>query len=391
MIRFLPDSWVDVLLRPLDMISPEGNIYVEVSAPDARLAAALLLALGVAASSAARKHPQARPPFLLGLLTLAAMVPWLITTGNGRYFIPFLLLLGPLCVGLIRLLPLSASMKLSVAVLLLLVQGVLVFESSPWGAWSLMSWRKAPYFEMAQPTADARSYVTLSPISYSLIAPQFPKESRWMNISAPLMGEREREYARQWLAKAQSLHLVAVAYPSQMTEENQPSAAVFEVFNTLVSPRGLAVVEGTRCEYLPSPGMGALVSRDKPVQSPQVLNRFGFWLCPVRYDPDAAIALREGAVQDGGVDATFEAIEKMCPRFFPPGEARTQRIPGGGATRHYSSSDTRVYVLEDGEVLYKFWRSLNPVSVGQSEAVVAGRAQLDCTKIRAPTWRSGGP
>jgi hypothetical protein len=50
-----------------------------------------------------------------------------------------------------------------------------------------------------------------------------------------------------------------------------------------------------------------------------------------------------------------------------------------------------VYVMEDGEVLYKFWRSLNPVTIGSRAEVLAGQAHVDCTKIRAPTWRGGGP
>ena len=55
--------------------------------------------------------------------------------------------------------------------------------------------------------------------------------------------------------------------------------------------------------------------------------------------------------------------------------------------RHYSGSDTRVYVMENGEIAYKFWRSLNPVTIGSREDVLAGRAVVDCTKIRSPTWR----
>lgn len=52
----------------------------------------------------------------------------------------------------------------------------------------------------------------------------------------------------------------------------------------------------------------------------------------------------------------------------------------GGTVRHYTDSDARVYMLNDGKVLYKYWRALNPVLIGK--AIVA------CDKIRG---RSGLP
>ena len=385
MIRFTPDSWWDAVMRPLDMVSPEGNIYVEVPAPDLRLAAAMLLALAVLLCWR-RVRPDRRPAMRLLLLTLLAMVPWLVTTGNGRYFSAFLLLLGPLCVGLARLLPISRSMKFATLGLLLALQGLLVLDTSPWGSWSLLYWGDTTYFPLATPPAQPRSYVTLTPISYSLIAPQFPAQSRWMNLSAPVVGA-EREYSRKWLAGAQSLYLVAPSIASQTDADGQPSAAVLGVFQRLIEPRGLSIAQGTRCEFLPSGGLVAMAVRQGAHKGAQDLPRLGFWLCPIRFDPGYTAKARP---RDVALDAVFEAVEKLCPRFFPPGEAQTQLMEGG-ASRHYGNADTRVVVLDDGEVLYKFWRSLNPVRIGSRADVLAGRAHVDCTKIRAPMWRDGGP
>lgn len=387
MIRFMPDTWVDVVMRPLDMVSPEANIYVEVSAPDLRLAAALLLAVAVLVL--ARRHQGRRPALTLLALVLLAMVPWLATTGNGRYFTPFLLLLGPLCIGLIRLLPFSGSVKISTAVVLLALQAFLVHETSPWGAWALASWRGSPYFEISGVPQEPRSYVTLTPISYSLIAPQFPPGSRWMNLSAPVVGPREKAYSRNWLAKARSLYLVAPSLPGQMDDTAQPSAAVVKVFDQIIGDRGLSVERGARCDFLPSTGVARVSMREHVEDDPQAASRYGFWLCPLHYDAQAALqpATR---TRDPAVEATFAAVEAMCPRFFPHGEAETQRLDDG-STRHYSESDTRVYVMDDGEVLYKFWRSINPVTIGRRADVLAGNVHLDCSKIRAPIWRSGGP
>jgi hypothetical protein len=389
MIRFMPDTWVDVLMRPLDMISPEANLYVEVAAPDIRLAAAILLGVIVLACWR-RAGPQRRPVLQVLALTILAMVPWLATTGNGRYFIPFLLVLGPLCIGLVRLLPLTRSMQFGVVGLLLLVQGVLIVTSAPLGTWALSYWRDGPYFPVSSIPAQPRSYVTLTPISYSLIAPLFPEQSRWMSASAPVSGPREREYERQWLAQARSLYLLAPSYPSQVLRDGQPSALVLRVFNKLIAPRGLSIPAGARCEFLRSAGFAGMAFRFATRTPPEEqARRFGFWVCPLNYAPES-VAPPAAAVRDVEMDPVFEAVERLCPRFFPAGEAKTERVEGG-ATRSYMDSDTRVYVLDDGEVLYKFWRSLNPVTIGQRADVLAGRVQLDCSKIRAPTWRSGGP
>jgi hypothetical protein len=386
MIRFLPDSWWDVVMRPLDMISPEANMYVEVAAPDLRLAAAFVLGIALLACGR-RVRADRRPALTLFGFTLLAMVPWLATTGNGRYFTPFLMLLGPLCVGLVRLLPLSRSMGFATVAMLLLGQGFLITQSAPWGTWAHLYWREAPYFQVDTPPREPRSYVILTPISYSLIAPQFPQESRWMNASAPIPGARERERGRKWLMAARSLTLVAPSMPSHTTDDGQPTEGVIRVFNQLIRSRGLSVVPGARCELLHSRG---LVTMERRNAGDADSARIGFWLCPLRFDPAAYFA--EPAQPAGGkqpIDEVFDGVEKLCPRFFPPGEARTEYI-GGGAMRHYSESDTRVYVMDDGEVLYKFWRSLNAVTIGTRQDVLAGKVHVDCTRIRAPIWRNGG-
>lgn len=104
----------------------------------------------------------------------------------------------------------------------------------------------------------------------------------------------------------------------------------------------------------------------------------------MRYNPAAAMT---PPAPDPAIEAVFLAVEQACPRFFPRGEAQTTRGEGG-ATRHYANSDTRINVLDDGKVQYKFWRSLNPVTLGSRADVLAGRVRIDCTKIRAGTWRT---
>ena len=106
MIRFLPDSWRDAVLRPFAMAAPDGGVYVEIMAPDFRFAFILLLipVLTLLVFLRPWRNPPFKPVVILLTTTAMAFVPWMLTTGNGRYFIPFLLVAGPLCLGLVYLL-----------------------------------------------------------------------------------------------------------------------------------------------------------------------------------------------------------------------------------------------------------------------------------------------
>ena len=386
MIRFQPDDWVDVVMRPFDMVSPQGNMYVEIVAPDIRLAATVVL--GLAALFAWRRVRAPRGPvFTLLALVIVAMVPWLSTTGNGRYFLPFLVLLGPLSIGLVRLLPATGQFRLTLAGLLLAVQCFLLAQATPWDSWSFAPWRAAPYFALETPLpATEATYVTLSTISYSLIAPQFPPQVGWVNLAVGFSRERETAALRQMLTGSRPLILVAPSIPSQTLGDGQPTSAVREAFAGLMVDYGLSVAPDTRCTLLRSRGLAAVTLRADPTDAEATM--IGFWMCPLRHDP-AAVKPR-AAPERKRVDAVFEAVERLCPRFFPPGQAGTLRIVDG-YLRQYLNADTKLYIFDSGQVFYKFWRSVNPEMIGTQAQVLAGQVRIDCTRIRAPNWRKGGP
>lgn len=382
-IRFIPDNWIDVVMRPLDMASPEANTYLEIAAPDVRLALVVLLACTVLMLWRRRSGSAAPVMWLLGLLLVSTGV-WLYTTGNGRYFVAWLVLLGPLCAGLVRLLPFQAGAKLLLAGLIVAAQGFVLTQDPPWDSWTYTEWTKPPYFQIDTPPADPATYVTIASISYSLLIPQFPPESSWISLAGSI-DPNQAHHVEQLLTSSRPVRLLAPAVPGQFEPSGAPKPAAAEALRTLLRPHGLFLDEPEKCQLLHSGGLVSLGARQGMNVTPEVERRFGFWICPVAYRPSAAPP-SSGA--DAKTIAVFEAIERMCPRFFPP-SGDPNRIEGGWVKRY--ESDTRVYVADDGTAAYKFWRSINQVIIGSSKQILAGEVSIDCSKIRAPNWRRGGP
>jgi hypothetical protein len=382
-IRFTPDNWLDVLMRPLDMIAPEANTYVEIAAPETRLAAAVLLA-GLVLVLWRRRAAQGKPTLWLLALLAVSTAPWLATTGNGRYFIVWLVLLGPLCMGLIRLLPMKGERKLLLGGGLIAAQLFVLTQNPPWESWAWLRWTDPPYFQLDPPPAEPATYVTIANISYSLIAPQFPPQSRWVALGGGV-AERDQPAVDKLLATSVRLTLIAPALPSQTLADGQPAEAAADALGKLLRPHGLSIRPGAQCRLLASDGMARIGERQGSHAVDRSVKKWGFWLCPLEYRGRPETAPIDG---DPAVNAVFEAVEQQCPRFFPAG-AVPMKINGGWLKNY--DSDTKLYVLDEGPVYYKFWRSLNAVEVGTRQSVVEGKASIDCAKIRAPNWRHGGP
>jgi hypothetical protein len=382
MIRFLPDDWLDVVMRPFDMVAPEANSYVEIAAPDVRLAAAVLLA-GAVLLLWRRRAGDARPVMRLLALLLVSIGVWLATTGNGRYFIAWLVLLGPLSVGLVRLLPMTAAKRLLLGATLVAAQVFVLTQNPPWGSWSWTTWTDSPYFQVDAPSEPA-TYVTIASISYSLVALQFPTQSRWISLASGV-SPRDAPFVHQLLASSQRLRLLAPAIPGQILPDGKPSAGTIEALGRLLRPQGL-LLQPAGCELLRSKGLAGVALRRGAVVNTDKDNQFGFWACALNYRPDAAPTTPDDG--DPAVVPVFDAVERMCPRFFPAGGV-PMKINGGWVKRY--DSDTKLYLLDDGTALYKFWRSVNPTVIGKREQILAGHVEVDCSKIRAPNWRRGGP
>ncbi len=403
MIRLMADTWLEALLRPLAMAAPNGWVYTEIIAPDFRFVFALVLAVVafVAVAASKRKHESRRPVFVLLALTFLSFVPWMVTTGNGRYFMPYLILIGPLCLGLISILSCTRGMKASVALLILGLQGFALYQNNPWkpfDSWQNMSWTDAPYFSIdIDPLAidPNATYVTLSNMSLALVAPQFPASSHWVNLStfngADISREsRIYEPVRKLFQSSRSLKLFQRSAPREMVPgSDQPNQNAIGAINTYLKPHRLALKEPTDCRLVPSKSLilsTFLETDESALEKERIKSKAGFWICPLQYPVTSAPVAK---LTDGALIAkqVFEKMELLCPRFFAPGQELVGNH-GAGHARGYASSDSSLILTPDGELYVKYARALNPQRISTADELLNPAYSIDCTKFKG---RSGLP
>lgn len=401
-MRFQPESLHEMVLRPLAMVAPNANVYVELMAPDFRFVFVLGLLMLLAAMSALplRRRADAdqpatwvrtRPIALLLVFLVVAFVAWLMTTGNGRYFVIGLLIVGPLCVGLSNLLPVTRELRLTLALLMVLIQGFAVYQSAPFRAWALTGWKEAPYFHVEVPPqwrAEPATYVTMSAISYSLVAPLFHPESRWMSLhNAPVPNSAGLDATRTeiFLSKAQPgrLMLLVPVVPGMLTPDKLPRTEVYVAIDQQLARYRLRFAHPNSCTFLASQGLAGIGLGEK---SEAERARTGFWLCQLARTEERGKAAPGN--YPGKHDGIFKMLEAQCPRVFPAGGDGASVALSNGEMRSYLQAEMKAYVYDNGEVYYKYYRALNPVLVGTAADLTAGRTRLDCSTIRG---RSGLP
>lgn len=390
MIRFQPDTVPQALMRFFNMAAPDANVYIEIAAPDIRFAAVLLLA-AVALLFWRRLGSGRQATMAMLLLLLASSAIWVRTTGNGRYFMALLVAVGPVAVGLICLLPVTRVFKATLALLLLGGQVFVISQYPPWNSWTYLHWKDGSYFQVSLGPEETRAppttYVSLSTISYSLIAPQFPPESRWINLATG--NARDVEWIDAFLRDAAArgpMRAIAPSLPWASLPDARPAPRAVVAIDELLMRRNLRI--SGECRYIPSGGLRQMAERENSANA-DAPHAPGFWSCPIVYEPRPRERQRlEQAPEE--VQRSLVRLGELCPRFFTPGESNLVRLPDAWS-RHYAASETRVYVTDSREVWYKFWRSLNPVLVGGIDDLLAGKVQLDCAGIRGSdgAWKSG--
>lgn len=393
-MRFEPGSLLEAILRPVFMALPQGWIYTEILAPDVRFLVAMALSLlfiipliwsGV--RSAAMKRTA-----VMFVLLVASFSAWLCSSGNGRYFMPYMLMIGPMCVGLLYGTRMSRSMKSASLVVIFIIQSMAVWTNSPWNPFNaieLMRWTSRDYVDVdVGPVTQSANitYVSYTGQTYSLIDPLFPKKDSWINLSAFVgadffNSDRLVVEARRRLASAEDLRVIVPSAPllSDLVT-GLPRASARNMMNNGIRQFGLVLDNGKSCAFLKSRtkwDMGGSKVGEEHSGGGEPRKNVGFWVCPITYTGVPPAADEFDARMRVGMQA-IQKMERVCPRTFQRGQIQFRRTDNG-VVRIYTGSDASlIYDHSNGGVYVQFFRALNPQWIGRASDIVDDDFHVEC-------------
>lgn len=390
MLRFLPDSWFEGLVRPLLMADPVAGLYLEDAAPDWRFAV-LFPVMALALLLRRRQLPIGLPQVvaIVGLGTTFYL--WTFVSGNGRYYTWGLLLAAPLLVLACWMLPLARRLRWALIVGVLGVQATVMHLSYAPNLWAGVRTGDTALPLQASPLRESPAvFLTVSSLSYSILVPLFHPDSRWANIAgqyniSPGMPEWTRLQAV--LRSPLPRYLVTPVRPQDHDPQGQPLAPTLHILDETLLHHGLGLAAGG-CRTLRS-----ALSGPGRIETEAERGKRGFWVCALeartpRQRADGGTASPEPMPEKAAEQAALGAVESRCPRFFPPGGGKGSLV-AGAHVRHYAATDVRLWIHPPDVVLFQYYRAMNPTVLGTVESVRAGKFQLPCDKLPGryiPFW-----
>jgi hypothetical protein len=346
--RFAPRGLGDALLFPLRILSPDSMTYAEISAPDLRFAALVLLALGLLALAIARRvRPAGAPGRALAPLDLrlagffaAAYALWLATSGNARYGLLLLLLAGPLAALLAaRLLGRYARGALLV---LLVAQVTACALISPTRYFMVDRWSERWFGWQVPERArrEAALYLTIETQSMAAVAPFLHPDSSFVN----LRGQHSLEQGAKRLRALEARHAGRVrtlGRALRLQRDGRPRAETVENYDATLLRYGFRV-DPDDCFAIPwrprrddavSGFANLLVTEDSSLRPPPL----ALVSCGLR--PGAWSA--EEQAEEQRMSTLFDRMERSCPGVFRGQTAVTERM-GSEWSRNYAGLEARL-------------------------------------------------
>lgn len=394
--RFVPQTAFDVLRLPFSMIEHRSWVYVETVAPDLRPALLAVLA-GPALLVTALRQPRGRGFQVRGSSAMAALssgplpaltvffvmstVGWILTSGNGRYAAPLLLLLGPMLfaaadaiVGL-RAAGVVCLVALVCQVLLVVDAGNPRWSPNPWTAKWLPAevpadLKSNPYLFVATSTSS-ESYVAahvhpdsvfVNPIGLSSIPTNGPGWSRFVNLRDRFVGRTK------------------VIFPAMDDAETLPKRVA--TMNGAIDRLGLAL-DPSRCAFMRFNGDSAGVpylwgSKENQRDTTRAVLACDALAAP----PSSTFAIRRAKAAE-----VMDGFERKCPLLFSPNGTQVEGT-GSVWSRLYGKFDLFVVIDEaDGRITYRMQRQASDVEIGN---ISTWRADVEAFKCRLPHGGSRG-
>ena len=332
--RFAPGGALAWVTFPFRMVALDPGVYSENFAPDLRLAT-LCAAAAVLAAKRGRH-------LLIGLRGIdgrllvffgGALLLWIATSANARYGLVVLLLAGVCLARLVeRLLPLGAA-RIVLGVLLAVQLGITFIASPP--RWFLAEGWSRHWFPYVVPERALREpalYLTVEFLPMAVIAPFVHPASSFVNVRG------------QHTLPADSPKLVALLERHRGHVRAIGRELQVQTYDARLRRLGYRV-DSADCYSIPwRADDDDVLSRAATwfagnPKSTEPLSLASCALTPVPRDP-------ADLDRERSASATFDWIEKACPKLFRGQTAVTEAF-GSGWSRHYNGLDARLELSGD--------------------------------------------
>ena len=357
--RFTPDTLVEALWRPFQMIDPMNMVQEELRAPDLRYAALLVLVAALFSrwmwqrfAERAVREPYAhlagptRVLAALGCGLAADWVLWLSGSGNGRYFLPAACVAGVVFLGLLFT-AFAAQPKARNYIIIIIfgVQAIQLWMGTDF-RWHEESWG-GPWFDVAVPAklrTEPNLFLAMGGQTNSFIVPYLAKGSGFINISgAYVLGPEGASGARiKTLESRYAQRLRVILYGDELHEDSDRRSPRRSQVDTTLSPFGLRVDMGD-CETITVNGLQpefAFAVDDEKRSIPIAHDKRFFVSCrliPSDTDNSARFARQQS------VDLVLNRLEDACPKLFQPRRPLTE-YNGRQWSRHYTNTDINAWI-----------------------------------------------
>lgn len=340
--RFGPRSLADALTFPFRIASPEFMTYAEIAAPDLRfgaLALALAAFAAVALLRRGRVGAAAHDARFIAFF-LISTAAWIATSGNARYGLLVLLLVGPCIVRVADLAAGARAARIAVVVLLA-AQVTAVALISPLRWFVAESWTPR-WFPVVVPERALREpvlYLTMESQTMMSVAPYLHPQSSFVNLRG------QHSLAPGWkrveaLLARHGGQARALGRGLRLQPDGKPRPEVVEVYDSTMLRFGFRLDIADCYAIGWEDDESGILSRAANALARNVAPKgrlFSLASCalvPGERDPrDVAAEARMSRV--------FDRIERDCPRLFRGHTAVTEPL-GAEWSRAYGGLEARL-------------------------------------------------
>lgn len=203
LLRFIPANLAEGLWRPFAIVAPDPMVHDELRAPDARYALLVTISLALVLTQPWRQfarrssRPDSRPvrenattderiAVAVGCGFAADWALWLVSSANGRYFLPMASVASVLIVVFLSfIVAVRSKAWLGILITFAAVQ-VTQIAMNPGLRWSAVPWDSGPWLSVSVPEklkTEAHLYLSMGAMSNAYLAPYVAKSSGFINFT----------------------------------------------------------------------------------------------------------------------------------------------------------------------------------------------------------------